>query len=401
MTALTVLEIPVDGIVADPATGREAVMLNGAVRRVVFDVDSGAWRLLESQGGCDVPGARVWLSAPCQWTTDTPGHCTARPRLTGAVQRIELTAPPAVPASAKSLPRWLHYIWIGDTGLPEHLAGTITANAVRSGLYQGVLHVHAETDAGLARVQAQLRDAAVVVRDLRGDPAFRAFLRSPLGPYYRTLLQPATRNAGAASDMLRLALLHRYGGIYLDCDDSIAQVFSPSAELCAAPTDVLLNRWIGAHGLGYFGYNQSCFASQPGNPVLHAMLVEMATRLGEAEDFLRTPRPWRTPASNTTPGETSAMEAYILRTLQLTGPGLFNDVLQRCRPDYYHLELWLIHAYMQTTWSPSEPRYLANRYFDQMHAALAHYLPFSAGPFEVSIGNADTWNQPVPEPGTV
>ncbi len=394
MTSTTTIDIPVDGIIAHPVTGRDAVMLAGVAQPVVFDVDAATWRLQHMADGLVHIGDPVWRTAGGQWVSGSADQCLAAPRWPSALRRLEVAAPPAIASSATALPRRLHFIWIGDDGLPADLATNLATNADRSGVYACTLHAHVETAAGLARLQEQLRHSAVTVNDLRGDPLFQAFQQSTLGPYYQQLLQPATRNAGAASDLLRVQLLYVLGGIYLDCDDTIVTAFPEDVDLLAAPGDMLLNRWIGAHKLGYFGYNQSCFASQPGNPVLRALLDEMALRLGQADHFLRTPRPWKAAVRTDEPGGSDALNTYILRTLHLTGPEVFNCVLERCRPEYYALELWMMHAYRLTTYSPREPRYIANRYFEQMHAALAHYLPFSAGRFEVAIGNADTWNVP-------
>jgi len=391
VTATTTIDIPMEGIIAHPDTGRDAVMIAGAPQPVLYDADARCWRRLHSVGGLSCGGDPVWRTGDGQWASGHWDQWQAAAVLPSALKHLELALPPPVPANAAALPRCLRYVWIGDDGLPGELADNLATNADRSGLYACVLHAHVETDAGLARLQQQVQHRGVVVHDLRGDPLFQEFQQSALGPYYRQLLQPATRNAGAASDLLRVYLLHGLGGIYIDCDDTIVAPF-PAVDLLAAPDDVLLNRWIGAHGLGYFGYNQSCFASQPGNPVLQALLDEMALRLRTAADFLQSPRPWKEQAANEEGGDSSAMGAYIRRTLQLTGPEVFNDVLERCRPDYHGLELWLMHAYVHTTYNPREPRYVAARYFEQMHAALNHYLPFSTGPFQVAIGNADTWN---------
>lgn len=388
----TIFHIPTDDVLTHPATGHHAVLLEGRPCRVAYDLDVAAWRLVGGEAGDRHLGAPVWRTAAGQWATGTVEQWQARPCLPQQLEPLELAAVPTIAADAAPLPRILHGIWIGDDGLPADLAANHARNAVRGGVYRSMLHVHAQTDAGLARVQAQMAGTTVAVHDVRDDPAFHAFLQSPLGPHYHRLLQPSTYNPGAASDMLRIHLLHEYGGIYLDCDDVIAQPFPEGIDLRAAPADVLLNRWIGAHGLGYFGYGQSCFASQPGNPVLRAMLEEMGRRLDQAGDFLRTPRPWKPDTAARGPGSSPEMDAYILRILHLTGPNMFNDVLEHWRPDYHGIELWLMHAYVQTTHTPSEPRYVAHAYFERMHAALAHYLPFSIAPFEVAIGNADSWN---------
>jgi hypothetical protein len=49
------------------------------------------------------------------------------------------------------------------------------------------------------------------------------------------------RNYAAASDILRYRLIDEYGGIYLDCDDTIDVSFA-GAPLKAGPNDVLLGR---------------------------------------------------------------------------------------------------------------------------------------------------------------
>ncbi len=128
-----------------------------------------------------------------------------------------------------TIPARLHFCWIG-LRLPWAYAFAVLSAAARGGLDEVVLH-HADALAEDAPVRA-LR-AAAGVRLERADPprlldgCGRALgLGDALARLYGRLGDAAQR-----SDVLRAAILHRDGGIYLDLD---TLTVAPLRPLCAA-----------------------------------------------------------------------------------------------------------------------------------------------------------------------
>lgn len=392
-------EVPTNGILADPDTGYDMIDLDGTLQRVAYHVDLGIWRVLEGDPGHRRLGPSVWRAAGGEWRIGTYEECLGRLDLQATFEFIELPAVPGINEAATPVPRLIHFIWIGENGIPDALARNITVNAQRGTGFRTIVHVHAETATGMARVRAQLTSSGVEVNDLLNEPAYARFMQSPLGPFYTRFLADPTRNYGAASDMLRMHLLYTYGGIYMDCDDTIVNAFPVDAVLLAAPDDLLLNAMISAPSVDFAGYNQSSFACQPANPLLTKILDSMAARLQGAADFMAAPRPWRTASTDSDPSRSTELNAYVARILALTGPSIFSQVLQQARPDYFAIERSLLSAYEKTTYGPGEPRYVADVYMDAMRAAMAYYVPFAHAPFEIVIGNADSWNIRFPASG--
>jgi Glycosyltransferase sugar-binding region containing DXD motif len=387
-----VLRVPIDDVGQDPATGRDVVLLSDESLPVSYDGDMGCWRLAKGEGldwRLDDP---VWRAAAGGWVTGSLEDFARRPDISSAIREVSLPPVPMVANGARPVPRTIHYIWIGEDGMPQDLAANVRSNASHSDTFRSVVHVHAESARGLAKLRSQLHAPGIAVSDLREEPFFADFMASPLAGYYRYFIGDSGRNYGAASDMLRVKLMHRHGGIYLDVDDTIMR--SPRVDaLFAGPDDLLLNNMVIVAHYGFHGYCSSNFACHPGNAVLAGMADEMERRLVAERALFEAPRPWRSGAAegDGSYGD-SSMLAYILEIFRLTGPLVFNDVLREMRPDYYWIERHLLGAYLKLNWSPAEPRYVATDYMNRLHAAKNHYLPFGEQAFEVRIGSAHSWN---------
>lgn len=392
------IAIPLDGIEADPASGRACARLDGVLQRVAFHVDQGVWRLLEGAPGRRRLGPVVQADGAGHWAVTSSEQSRRHMAPAVSIERLALPPVPVISALAMPIPRLIHYVWIGENGIPEKLARNILGNAARSIGFRTVVHVHAQTAAGLDRVTRQLSGSAIVINDLTVSTDFQRFMGSSLAPWFLMFLEAPTRNYGAASDMLRMFLLHAYGGIYMDCDDTIAAPFPADTAPIAAATDLLVNAMISAPSAEFAGYNQSNFACHAGNPLLVEILSQMVMRLQSARTFLSTPRPWRS-ADADDPRQRDALDAYVMKILELTGPSIFSDVLKMRRPDYYAIESALLHAYQAMNYEPGEPRVVADAYLQSLRAAKAHYMPFAEAPYEITVGNADSWNVQIPEPG--
>lgn len=388
-----VIHIPVDDVEREPGTGNPVIRLDGELRRVAWHADLSCWLTLTGDAGARTLEAPAWRTAEGGWRTGTAAQFLEAPLLPSRTISLTLPPVPAAPSDATAVPPFIHFVWIGEHGIPAKLRHNIATNVRNSRGFTSIVHGHATTMAGRALLRSQVTALGATFNDLNDDPDFAAFMTSPLGAFYRDFMPAAQRNLGAASDILRTVLLHRHGGVYLDCDDQIETTWPAPDQLVAGRHDLLLNKMVRVPHLGFRGYNSSNFACHAGNPILAALLGEMLNRLQASLEFIGSPRPWRENVIEDNPESVQQMEIYKLRILHLTGPVVLNDVLCGLRPDYYSIESLLLHAYKQLSPQPGDPSVVADDYFDRMHAAKRYYLPFADGPFAVSVGNADSWNQ--------
>lgn len=361
--------IPVDGIHVDTVTGFDTALIDGRPMEVLFDFDLNAWRAVIEDGG---------LSGPLQGLARE-----SRTRV------VTLPAFPAVPENTSDIPRFLHFVWVGHTSMPESLAQRVVLNALRTPGFRTIVHADMATPALLSMLRERFRQVPwITVISLRTEPSFEGFASHPVYPHYEAFMCEATRNYGAASDLLRLWLVYAYGGIYMDVDDEFVNEVPIEACLKASADDLLLGSCYSVVEFDVFSYTQSHFASQPRNALLMQMLAESANRLATSPIFSWR-RPWRTP------GEPITLElnTYIREVLRITGPKLFTDVIAENRTEAFNLEGSLLRAMEVLHYTPDRPRYLAGSYLAAAGAALAHYQPFgAAGPFQVKVGAEGSWN---------
>lgn len=364
---LMVIDIPVGEI--EVVSGVDTALIDGQRVPVQFDLDQRAWTRAYPDG--------------------EPSLALARLDDDSRKRRIELPGVPVLPISSRPIPRLLHFVWVGHRLMPDALVNRVLLNALRTPGFRTVVHVCMDDPSKLAAMRHRLSDSVpwVTVLNLDDEPCFAAFGALPVHRYYRTFMQEATRNYGAASDLLRLWLVYAYGGVYLDVDDVFADEVDIDANLLAAPGDLLLGSRYSDPLHGFAGYNQSHFASHAGNPVLMQMLKEAWQRLEASPSFFAD-RPWGRPGEPEDP----RMNAYISAVFHLTGPQLFTDMISALRPDIAFIEADLLRAMEVLHYSPDRPRYRAQSYLACAKAALMHYLPFRDGPFRVVIGSAGSWN---------
>lgn len=368
-TPSMVVDIPTGGIEVDSDTGVDTALVDGRKLPVQFDLDR-----------------RIWTNAHGHGDSSLPLACLND---ASRLRRVELPGMPAVPVDAISIPRFLHFVWLGHRVMPEALASRVLVNALRTPGFRTIVHVDMDDPSLLASMRDRLGDSVpwVTVLKLDDEPCFAAFRNLPVYRYYRAFMEETTQNYGAASDLLRLWLVYAYGGVYLDVDDIFAGEIDIDDHLLAAPGDLLLGSRYSDPPHGFVGYNQSHFAGHAGNPVLMRMLEEAYRRL-EASPMFFTDRPWGKPGEP----EDHRMNAYIRAVFHLTGPQLFTDMISTLRPDISSIEANLLRAMEVLHYSPDRPRYHAESYLASANAALMHYLPFRDGPFRVVIGSAGSWN---------
>jgi len=364
-----VIDIPVGGIEVDSHTGGDTALVGGQKLPVQFDLDQCVWTSAHPDGGPSLPLACL-----------NDGS---------RLRRVELPGMPAVPVDATPIPRFLHFVWVGHRLMPEALADRVLLNALRTPGFRTIVHVGMHDPSLLEAMRDRLagRVPWVTVLNLDEEPCLAAFRELPVHRYYRAFMAEATRNYGAAADLLRLWLVYAYGGVYLDVDDVFAGEIDINAHLLAAPGDVLLGSRYSDPLHGFAGYNQSHFASHAGSPLLMSMLDEACRRLEASPAFFAN-RPRGRPGEP----EDHSMNTYVRAVFHVTGPQLFTDMISTLRPDVASVEANLLRAMEVLHYSPDRPRYRAESYLASAYAALMHYLPFRDGPFRVVIGSAGSWH---------
>ncbi|HEY4145779.1 glycosyltransferase [Pinirhizobacter sp.] len=362
------LTIPVTGIHIDDLSGVDTAIIDGRETEVTFDIDLSVWRAVAADGG---------LSTPLPGLADN-----------SRVRQIELPAFPAVPKNATEIPRFLHFVWVGHTTMPEPLVRRVVINALRTPGFRTIVHADVASTSLLDDLRKRLTGQVpwITVLNLREQPCFADFVTHPVFRYYQKFLGEAARNYGAASDLLRLYLVHAYGGVYLDVDDLLANEIPLEACPKATPADLLVGACYSAPKYGLSGCCQSHFASHAGNALLMSMLAESAIRL-QATGIFSSPRPWRKSGE----ADSGELNAYVREVLRLTGPQLFSDLINIHRPGMLELDAKLLKAMEVLHYSPERQRYRANRYLAAVAASLAHYRPFWHGMFQVIVGAAGSW----------
>ncbi|WP_080971101.1 glycosyltransferase family 32 protein [Burkholderia cepacia] len=390
-----VLSIPIDDIeLSDDRRFR--IRIDGKSHIVAYHAELECWFLLEHSSHGFLLTSPVWRTEPGRWHIGTRDIFPQRPKII-ASQRYDIVLPPVVhiTPNAQPIPRTIHYIWIGENGIPDRLVRRMLKTTRYCHGYRVVLHAHAATMVGSRRLQEQFSpQSGIEVADLLREPHFKAFLQSTLGKFYRYFIGEEGRNYGAASDILRVHILHREGGIYLDVDDHPAHSIDADMTLLAGPNDILLNGMVSRISTtksALQGYNNSNFACNPGNFVLAEILKEMEQRLGAEKSLPNTPYQWCSGGIDGDKPDAARALVYINTIFRLTGPALLNDVLRALRPDYYQIERDLLYAFHKLTVSPSEPRVISDNYFNTMLAAKAFYLPFSEPGFHIKTGSAASW----------
>ena len=121
--------------------------------------------------------------------------------------------------------------------MPEALVNRVLLNALSTPGFRTIVHLSMDDHPLLEAMRDQLarRVPWVTVLNLDDEPCLAAFQALPVHRYYRAFMEEATRNYGAASDLLRLWLVYAYGGVYLDVDDVFASEIDIDAHLLAAP----------------------------------------------------------------------------------------------------------------------------------------------------------------------
>ncbi|RMN41394.1 hypothetical protein ALQ64_04929 [Pseudomonas cannabina] len=385
------VELPLDGVLVEEVlnpkrgtiTEKYFIQLNGKKTNVYYNADLMCWRTDTSEHGV------VWLDRNGSWNR---GSKTAFKKIEASLpqsRRFEIFIFPRVPRlplDAQPVSRVVHHIWMGDRIPGENLLEKMLANMRISPDLRFKLHI----DISDPMAYEQLFDyffeyPQMQISHLKDEAFYPEFLSGENGEAFNYFMHSDNRNYAAASDILRYRLINEYGGIYLDCDDTIDVSFA-GIPLKAGPNDLLLGRRLEARQLSYKGPGNSHFASHPDNPVLKRMLKEIKKRFDSEKQtnqaFFSTRRPYIDRSSEALRVESrDRMTPYMTRISDLTGPKLMSDVLRAARPDYFDL--------LERSYLPVD-EVISVLYIDHLTDAVNFYFPFK-GQAKISPGDENGW----------
>lgn len=372
------ISVPFDGI--DEVDGRYRISLKGKTTRVYYDADLGRWRETQRDR------ALLWRDGHGAWQIEKGSNYAKvvddlpRP---ADLRTITLRRLPQLPLKTRPLPRDIHYIWLGTQAPSTELIANIGRNARFSPDFTSTIHVDIDSEDVLSdlRETFKIHAPSVRVSTLKDEAFYGRFLKHENAEVFTKARGGGNRNYAAAADILRYPLINNYGGIYMDCDDFFVKSIE-GVKLYAASSDLLLGKLIDANRFNFSGYNNSCFASLPDNPVLTEVSNELHVRYLKDPDFFDRPRPHVDKSTAATfLATTNEMTPYMDKVFELTGPKLLNDVVKRVRPDYYDLGA-----------RRSVPdQFDSVAYDERLNDAVDHYFPF-ATKAPVSTGGANSWN---------
>ena len=202
--------------------------------------------------------------------------------------------------------------------------------------FKSIVHVDADTPELLQAIKLKLEKDApgVTVMNLQEEDFFQPLKSTELYSYFR---QGQGKNLAATSDVARYPLMNKYGGIYMDTDDTIEGAVG-TAGLNAGDSDILVSRPV-AHKVTDYKpfFNTSNFATQPDNPVVTEMITEMNRRFTANKAYFAANRPTIARDANGGFGYTTEFLSYERKVFETVGPSMFDEVLKSQRPDIYEI----------------------------------------------------------------
>lgn len=367
-----------------------SININGRERDVGFNLEKNAFHEINETGAAKDPGWYVLRNN--EMRKRNPAHRVTNDERVVSLKAlgIELALPLAIPGMmrASSIPRIIRSVWIGDRVIPEALVKNLGRNAFNATLgkkpYKTKLYLSNHHPLNFQKNLAALKEYAplVDVITLEDSRFYRNFRSAEQGKYfaqYQTALNGnggvAANNASAA-DIMRYQLLFRKGGLYMDIDDKLRPL--GVLDIKTTPAGLALNGPVSNSTLGMDAeYNTSIFGTQKNNPTLRAISEESYRRFLENRDLYVLPRPRKSTHSE------QQISDYMKRVSYVTGPDVFNKVVNERLPDMYQLREAIRLRADSSIEIPDAMKALIDEWLDSR-------LPLN----DVNqIGNAHTWEE--------
>lgn len=243
-----------------------------------------------------------------------------------------LSAPPYKSAPKKTIPKKIRLLWVGNRPISTDILDTIKHNkeiAIAKGYSIRFYLSEQSKDLNLQNLKDALCgpdycvfSTLVKIKILEKTPFFKYYMRSISYQQFQDAINGnggIATNFASAADILRYSWIEKHGGYYLDVDDklteSLKEVKTEPNKLALSGLLITKNREMN-HQFG-----TSFFGGHRGNTIFKCILEEIHRRyqLPQYRDFYLKPRP---PKS-----DISATNKYVQTLFDLTGPGVFNDVL--------------------------------------------------------------------------
>ncbi|WP_263261048.1 DUF6543 domain-containing protein [Pseudomonas sp. RIT-PI-S] len=364
------------------------IEVDDSLRLVRFDPFSESWRTArgsafrynESRAGFELFDVTQVPDAPA-------ASIEAATAELGIPASYPWTIPDLPSAGRLPLPRTIHSIWLGRR-MPGKLVDNLLRNAAQAGSgaapfdYHLYLAIDDPLDHTLTLADLAAAAPNLKVQELKSTEFFRSFAQSPYYQQYLAATEGSGINYASAADVLRYRMLHHFGGVYMDVDDVIyagTQSGDGFAEKdwTVAPGKLLLNGLVSEPRLGlHCGFNTSNFATLPDNPVLAQISEESYMRFLANRDLYYR-RPYEGADSH------EAVTAYARRINQVTGPGVFNDVLMERQPELQQF---------RSICRIATELYVPARHLAALHRQIRTYTPsYCPLAWRIRIGATSSW----------
>lgn len=390
---INTIRVPLDGIIYT-CDGRFYIRLDGKLTKVVYVQDVKCWFIHTETDKGWVPGNPVWQDSNNIWIEGNKDIFATRP-LKKSMTYMEIKLPP-IPKISKNVspvPDCIHYIWIGKGRMPEEFVENIHANIRKASGLKHYLHLHIFTATGLEEIKKQFSsEKKLIINNLSEEKWFNKFLKSELGHYYSLFLDGISFNLAAACDILRLVILQKTGGIYLDVDNTIESEIHSSANLYASTNDMLFNAYhyylLDDKDVFNF-FNNSVIACIPGSKLVNKLIVELLHELKSNQWIFETPRPVMN--KNTSKSQFDVLHNYATTILSITGPCLHARFFIKNKNNFINLFACYLKIFNLMNFNDKEPRFISEEYMAQLQHAKAYYFPFGELNFIIKEGRARTW----------
>ncbi|OAE12322.1 sugar-binding protein [Pseudomonas simiae] len=375
-------KVPMDDI-RQLGSNKTFITFGGYYCQVKYDVAAGVWRGFSEDG--QVSEIYYWRTGEDQWASGTKAEAILG-KQNGPIsitnKTLKLPMLPSLPLNATEVPKVIHYFWAGNE-IPEHLLKNIIENSRNSPGYKSIVHVDGNSEAVFQKISAELdhKVGGLEVHDLKNGEAFKELNASKYAEMYQYFRSGQGQNLSASSDVMRVALIKKYGGIYMDTDDTLTMNVG-NVTLKAAPNDILLNGHVKYEPADFSGYNTSNFASHADNRVLENILEESYQRYKANEEWLGANRPML--SDNPTAAEEEVFKVYQKKIFEITGPRMVNDVLDQAQYGLLPMSEDIIDLLNAGVKLPDD-------YHQRLWEALSYYEPMRSR-FGASIGSESSMN---------